>query len=467
MKKVLLIAYYFPPIAATGAMRPLHFCRYLRSYGWAVQVLATDLGSVLPPHAADRHLLDRISPDIEVTRIQHPNPIGRLLRVRERFSRLLARRKLSSSISLAGGRGGTPELAIGPASVARAGLRFLLEAVWGFPDPQCHWYRPAVRALETMPLEKRPHIIVATGGPWTSLMVGWRLAKIFGVPFIADFRDPWSSNPCPPSSFPYLIRRSQKLEQTLCRDAVRIIANTEELRNDFIARYPEIRERCITITNGYDNVSNEVYTGTSEEDRGISTAAVDMPNGRMVEFCHFGTIYDNRNPHALLQAVHDLLADHAEIGRLIRLRFVGTWEVTNRQSEALAQELEQHGILRRDPPLSHTACLQEMKMAQILLVLQPEYRLQIPAKIYEYIASGRPIVLVGGEGATANLVSSHGLGQACVNDRQSIRKMLADIALGRISLSRAQGDRIEEFDYRVLTKRLATVLDDAIKPPVR
>jgi hypothetical protein len=135
-------------------------------------------------------------------------------------------------------------------SSVKACLRFFTDALLEFPDPQCYWCRPAVRALAKMPAQERPHVIWATGGPWTSLLVGKRLAQAFNVPFIADFRDPWIGG-YELFSSKLLHKKSISLERGVCAAAARVILNTEELRLRFCSVYPEWQHKFVTITNGY------------------------------------------------------------------------------------------------------------------------------------------------------------------------------------------------------------------------
>src|SRR3990167_2805273 len=79
VKTVLFIAYYFPPILAPGAMRPLGFCRYLETYGWRPWVLTTSPGSVYPPHQMDEELLDRLPPGLKIESVPYSNLLNRMI----------------------------------------------------------------------------------------------------------------------------------------------------------------------------------------------------------------------------------------------------------------------------------------------------------------------------------------------------------------------------------------------------
>src|SRR5205823_2738648 len=92
------------------------------------------------------------------------------------------------------------------------------------------------------------------------------------------------------------------------------------------------------------------------------------------------------------------------------------------------------GVLRRETPVSRDRCVEEMSRSRCLLALQGGYPLQIPAKLYEYIASGRPILVIGGEGATVRLVEGNRLGACWPNQVSVIKDRLTDIVTGRTTI---------------------------------
>jgi Glycosyl transferase 4-like domain len=457
MRKVFMIAYYFPPIAATGAMRPLNFCRHLPAYGWMPSVLATDQPSALPPQASDADLLQRVPAEIEVIRVQHGNPLGRLLAYRDWLKRMLNRK--ASAISSQVARAGNAALnydADRRESAFATARRFVFDAWLSFPDPQSRWYQPAVRAMVGRSAAKRPDVILATGGPWTSLLVGKRLAQQWEVPFVADFRDPWVGRPELFSST-LLHRRAARLEWSVCEAASRVILNTEELRVRFCEQYPQWQTKFVVITNGYPQ---EMALHPAIDD-----ASANPPS--VLEFSHFGTVYGHRSPLALFQAVHALMSEGALDHTRLTLRFVGVWDVDDLTCNQLAKSLEERGVLQRVPPIPHQACLKEMAKSDVLLILQPDYPLQVPAKIYEYMTAGRPLFVLGGEGATANLVHRHRLGRCCPNRMSEAKRTLMELMNDRTSLTPPSPADTEQFNYAVLSKRLADLLDNTVQEKIR
>lgn len=456
MKKVLIVAYYFPPVAASGAMRPLAFCRFLESFGWSVRVLTTDPVSVHPPHPVDPQLAGKLSPGVRVEAVPHGNPVQRLLAWRDRVRAVRgAHRPVQSheptviaptndSHSAAPGRVGSLKT-------------FLLDWGFAFPDQQCAWLKPAVAAAKQWPQADIPDVVFATGGPWTSLLVGKQLAEYWKVPLIADYRDPWTSNPYVSFDSAHLNAKAKELELSVCRTATRVITNTHELRAQLENDYPAIVGKTLTITNGFDPES----FGSTQGPAGQRGQAPTVRSSRAkLEIGHFGTVYGKRTPVVLLQALSELYQAGVVSKDQLCLKFVGAWDVKDARCEELAQGLEKVGLLRREPPVPYQACLQRMSDADALLVIQPDSPLQIPSKIYEYIATRRPLLLVGGEGATANLVLRHRLGVVCPNVLGEIQRLVATLVDGSRELPAPSQEEIDRFNYRSLTGDLARVLDE-------
>lgn len=300
-----------------------------------------------------------------------------------------------------------------------------------------------------------PDVVFATGGPWTSFLVGATLAKQFSRPLVLDYRDPWNCNPYYSFSSRFLTKKSQWLEAKVCKAASHVIANTEELRQRLLEEFGELRGRCTWIPNGFDREVLPVGQSTAGQLDGQSPSTG-------YELCHFGTVYGKRTPRILLQAMWELFQEGRLKPESIRLRFVGGWDSTDQECERYAAELEKHSFLRREPPISHSLCLKEMQRSSVLLVLQPDSPLQVPAKIYEYVATGRPLLLIGGEGATANLVTRHALGVSSPNQLAAIKVLLDELTTGVRKLVQPDVTSVNRFDYRSLTGEMAAVLDVAV-----
>lgn len=450
MKKVLIVAYYFPHIAAIGSMRPLGFCRYLDRYGWQPRVLTTEPISVYPAMGVDKSLWAQLPKTVRVDRVPHKNPERTLLQVRNKFRELFHNcYSLEGSQLQAVTNGHTLERTEGRKRYLNI-KQTMIDWLLSFPDPQCYWLRPAIRSLSQVPRIEYPDVVFATGAPWTALFVGKALAQRFKVPLVADFRDPWTGNVEIRS--PFLFQRATLLERSIYEAAACVIVNTDEFRTKLLADHPDLEKKFVMITNGFDSdPSNSVVNGWKNQE-----AASAVP---VLELCHFGSVYSNRNPFFLLQAVKELVDENRIGSDHLRLRFVGGWEIRGPSCENLARDLEQRQILQRVPPVPHDECVRQMMAAGILLILQQAFPLQIPGKIYEYIAARRPLLIIGGEGATAQLVERHNLGICCPNKVEDIKSLLHRLITDQTCISPPRREEQARFEYRTLTGELASVFD--------
>lgn len=445
--KLLMLAYFYPPVVASGSLRPASFTAHLWRYGYTTRVLSTDPTQVHPPAATDPSLYAMIADDVEIERLRYTDRRAMALRLRDA---LLRRRHSPNAVSALDSIAQASEAPRRQGQL-RAWWRCWVERAFMFPDQQKDWGRAAVRHARRFKGTERPDVVFATGSPWSALLAGADIAELLDVPFVADFRDPWSVNTKIGLS-EALEARARRLEADVVRRATRVIANTDALRDWFVRTYPASADKVVTITNGINPRLREVLDALPAAPR--EPAAIDLR--------YYGTVSRQRMPWSLVRALEALLDAGVANARTIKVTFTGAWARIPADVLAVLERLEQAGILARQQPLPYDACIAGMKGATHLLVLQQGFPLQIPAKIYEYIAIGRPLVVIGGEGATSDLVEKYKLGVVCADDPNAVRAMLE-------TLIRTNGGGVSPdqtaattFDYATLTGQLAAVLDAAV-----
>jgi len=442
MKRALIVAYYFPPLSTSGCLRPKAFCKYLPDHGWEASVLTVVSDTADHELARDPSLLSGRLSRIAIRRAPDENVLA-----------WVGSRRATLGARSAGVRAAipVPEARSFLRRSVAAGLRML----FAFPDNCAGWFRPGVREGLRLVAELRPDVVLATAPPWTGLLVGAAIAQRAGIPLVADFRDPWTASEKRYADLPGGMGRANRLERRTIGHAARVIANTAEAAVWLKSKYPRDAHKVVAIPNGYDPDLMPAFENETVHDRARSGA-------EPLEICHFGTVYRARSPTQLLLALSDLAAEHSgATPPPLRVRFIGAWQVNDSETIALAGRLERSGIMTREPALPHAACLHAMRASNALLILQPDLPLQIPGKLYEYIAAGRPLVVVGGEGATASLVTSARLGVCCADERAAIRELFGALARGTRRLSDPDPAASRRFEYRSLAGRLAATLDEA------
>src|SRR2546430_64640 len=183
MRSVIMIAYAFPPEGNAGAYRPLRFVRYLPTMGWNASVISLDT------HCYERYdpgLLDLVPSATEVIRVRRRDPWQSL---QTRRAQRIQKQHTCASVET------VARLRVAQQAPVRSFLRAAVrraEAWCYHPDMAMGWIRPAVRATVHMSARKRPDVIWATAGPVSSFVVAQRASQRTGVPYVLDFRDPWT-----------------------------------------------------------------------------------------------------------------------------------------------------------------------------------------------------------------------------------------------------------------------------------
>jgi len=455
MNTALILAYFFPPIQASGSIRPMGFCRYLVENDWKPVVLSTIGSSIYPPFQVENN--EDESTEFEVYRVADNNWLPHLIRTKNNFKKYA-----SSVLSAAKFIGSYKEDKSGSADqntvqAISSRKRLVEEYLFSFPDYQCFWISRCLKHAAQIIHKHKPKVIFATGSPWSSLVLANRLGTQFKIPYILDFRDPWTQgNPYINYQHQILVKRSQKIERKVCTQAAAIIANTDELAEQFRIAYPEIAANITAITNGFDA---GLFGGLPEKVYANSSIALRK---KCIEVVHLGSIYGKRSPLALLKAFRTLLENGSITSDCIKFRFIGAWDVHEQECSRHVDFLIRMGVLSLEPSMPRAACLEIMKNADSLLIIQPDSPLQIPGKLFEYIAAERPFFVVGGEGATANLVNKYELGHVYSNDVVALQDMIHTIATADFDHMKPENAAREPFNYKNLSKKLVDVFNSVI-----
>jgi glycosyltransferase involved in cell wall biosynthesis len=372
VKRLLMIAFHFPPFAASsGIQRTLGFARHLPAFGWEPLVLTAH-----PRAYEHRHSSHVTLPARMVVEPAFALDAARQLSVMGRYPGFAAR-----------------------------------------PDRWISWWLGAVPKGLAMIRKYRPDAIWSTYPIATAHKIACTLQRLSGLPWIADFRDPMAQDHYP--SDPKTWKSFRILEEAALRRAARGIFVTSGAKRVYRDRYPDLEEsRLVVIENGYDE---ESFAGLDEETK----SAPLVPGARTI--LHSGIVYPSeRDPTHLFRALRSMLDE----GRLkpgalcVRLRACG-------HEDVLKRLIDEHGVkdvVQLMPPIPYREALTEMMRADGLLVLQASNcNEQIPVKLYEYLRCGRPIIgLTDPLGDTAALLRRAGMTSiASLDSADDISKVLS------------------------------------------
>ncbi|MFH1999517.1 MAG: glycosyltransferase, partial [Planctomycetota bacterium] len=353
--KVLMIAYYFPPMAAAGSHRVMHFSRELQALAWDVSVVSTN---DFRRNRIDPVLLERIPPEIQIRRAFSTDVVELLARIKEGLK--------GKRNSDPGSRGdNSPAHARTPSKPVasgngHAGLFDYLSRLMKTPDSMLSFIPSAVfRALPDM-MGPRPDVIFSSAPPYSCHLAAFCLKSLFHVPWIADFRDPWAGNPFRANQrYPSLTALNRYLEGIVVQEADQVICNTHALEKTFRTRYPH-QNHFVTLTNGFDPQLLERF----------SKQAASIPSGPEKKLClvHTGEVYGLRSPHALIDALGEIRRQNAERFSLFRFSFYGKVD----EQEALENHARAEGVesaFHFGGQVDHEEALKRCAESEMLLLL--------------------------------------------------------------------------------------------------
>jgi glycosyltransferase involved in cell wall biosynthesis len=420
-RHALFIAFHYPPeSSSSGVLRTLKYTRFLSDFGWRVSVIAPRSTAY---EVCDRGLASQVPDSVRI--------------VRTRF--LNTKHHLS--------------------------WRGVYPALLALPDVWIGWLPWALRAARKLASEDPVDLIYSTSPHATAHLIAKRLAAKIHAPWVSDFRDPWIEDPPElgaPNGWVYRTVNRWLEREVVCRSAA-VVASTAHLRDLLRSRYPdESNAKFHYIANGYDETDFAALP---------PRGARDETRFRIV---HAGSINGAfRDPCPVFAALGRMVA----LGRLrageCELRFVGGGEYGN--SDTVRRSVEAAGLAESVvfvPRVSYEESLKEQMAADLMLLLQASDDTVglVPAKLYEYLRTQKPVLALVRAGAVSEIMDQTGGGWA-VDPR--IESEL-DVALGEaidawrtgaLAEHYARLEFLRRFDRHALAGELARVFDDVARRP--
>lgn len=428
MRKVLVITYYWPPMGGGGVQRWLKTVKYLREYNWEPIVFTTENGEA---NVVDESSAKQIPEGIETLRVPIWEPFGL-------YKKITGKKK-------------DEKLVVGTVSEQKRSLTQKL-SVWVrgnvfIPDARKFWIRPSVKYLTKYLKENKVDAIVSTGPPHTTHLIAMGVAKRFNIPWLADFRDPWTN-----IDFYHELmltnwadKKHKRLEKQVFESANQVVTVSwswaEDMKN-ISGRMPMV------ITNGFDpaDFSN---AGNIALDKNFTIT-------------HAGSLNDDRNPHILWEVLNEMCKTVEGFRKDLELKFIGQMSVVATQ-EAKENGLEENLILIDNLPHAEVV-LQEMKAQVLLLPLNdtPNIDGVVPGKLYEYIGSKRPILCIGKPtGDSARIIQETNAGKvADFKDKETLKAIIIDYYQEyKEGNLKAQSTNYEKYSRKILAGQIAEELN--------
>ena len=418
MKHALIVAFHYPPEASSsGVLRTLKYTKYLADYGWRVTVISPNENAY------------------EITDEKLSAQIPRTARViRTRF--LNVKRHLS--------------------------IFGVYPAICAVPDTWIGWLPWAVMAGRKVYRDDPFDLVYSTSPHATTHVIAQQLAAFAGAPWVTDFRDPWYEDPPEPGAPTGKLYRwaNKTLEARVIRDCDRVIASTTQLRDLLQERYAaEPKEKFQSILNGYDEADF------------VSLPIVENADQNRLTILHAGSINSEfRDPRPLFTALR-ANADGGviDLARL-RVRFIGPGKYAeSEQIKRHVAELNLKHAVEFTSRVSYEESLVELSRADVLLLLQasPDTANLVPAKLYEYLRTYRPVLALVCPGATADVLETTRGGWAVApEEKNRLQACIGDIyrlwLQGKLGDVRAEPDVLRQFDRRILTGNLVAIFNEVL-----
>ena len=429
MNSVLIITYYWPPSGGAGVQRWLKFTKYLRNYGWE-PVVYTPENPEAP--ATDESLVPEVPEDIKVVKRKIWEPY----QLYKRFIGQSKEEKVNAGFLSEKEKSGLAE----KLSVWIRGNLFI-------PDARKYWIKPSIRFLTQYLKENPVDAIISTGPPHSMHIIALRLKKKLNIPWLADFRDPWTQidfyDQLNLSRF--ADKKHHRLEKQVLENADKIVTVSKTCATDL----ENIAERPVkVITNGFDQDDFE---------------NLNVGNSEYFEIVHIGSINKDRNAVSFWQAVSELIKEQKNIASKLKIRLIGKIDFSAKKS---ISEHKLDDFVEYIPYLPHKEAIRQGSSASILLLPlnnTPNAKGILTGKLFEYLALRKPILCIGPtDSDIATIIKETQSGSIFhFTDKAGIKSFLTNKYLKfKEGYSLTLNNAYQKYNRKNLTKELSRNLEE-------
>ncbi len=412
-KRVLMISYFFPPLGGSGVQRAQKFVKYLPQFGWKPYVLTVKPVEYI---AYDENLLEEIK-FTPIYRTESIDPM-RILYLIEKLRK--SKKRVYHTTDL---------------KIKKLSREF-------FPiDSKIGWLPFAFYTGLKLCEEKKIDKIYATLSPYSSAILAYYLNKFTSIPYILDYRDLWQGKPDISYLTSWHKKISENWERKVLSNASKVIINTKLALKKIMSIYPKIEKDKFTV----------IYNGFDEDDFKIKIAS---KKSQKIVFTYTGGFYGERTPEYFIKAVENI---QDKISEKVEFRFVG-----NYHSLILKQLQSFPHLIKVIPQVTHKKSIEYLMESDYLLlfIAKEKSEIVIPAKLFEYIATKKPILaMVPKNGEAAMIIKKYNLGKISEpDDVKSIENNLLFMVNRHIDID--LNDELQIFTRRYQTELLAKILDE-------
>jgi glycosyltransferase involved in cell wall biosynthesis len=443
-KNVLAVIYFFPPMGGSGVQRTLKFVRYMPELGYNPIVETIKEGHNF---AHDETLLKEVPQGVKVYRSNS----GETLWLRNIIEKLSAMRKPKATIVNDSNTSRSDNAVTVKSSIGLKERVFKsIEMNLFVPDSKIRWYKHAIKDVYNILDKEDISYIFSSSYPYTVHLIALQAKKKTNLPWIADFRDPWIGNsPMTAGHSEKRKKKEEKLEAEVVAYADKVIMVTKPICENYKKRYPQYKDKFVTITNGFD----------ANDFKGVQVVKEDK-----FTVCYSGIVAKGQKLETLLKAIEKLLNEDEKYIKNIKIKFIGfiLEEYINQIKTSSVYK-----VFEKNDYMPHSKCISHMKGADINLIIlsdEDESRAVFSGKIFDYIGSERPILgIMPSNGVASNLIIDKKIG--CSYDHGDVEGVYNFIKNNyekwenKEDTNTGAATRCSEFERKNLTKQLVNLFD--------
>jgi len=425
-KKVLIITYYWPPAGGIGVVRWVKFAKYLREHGWEPIIYTTSNGSY---PLKDTSMEKDVPVDLKIIKrpIWEPFQFYQFLFGKKDGQTKLDDIKWKDKASLT------------------QKISNWIRGNFFIPDARSFWVKPSIKYLTSYLNANPVDAIVSTGPPHSIHLIALGLKKKLSLPWLADFRDPWTTM----DYYQQLMltswanRKHLRLEAEVLNTADAVIVVGNGMKQEFEKKR---HSKVMVIPNGFDEAD---FNNTTVE----LTAEFSI--------VYIGSFFERINPIGLWKALNELNKENHPLIKKLKIRLVG------RTDQAVIQSINEFGLSGLTELISyqpHEEALRQMRTAQVLLLCVYEKTPWVlTGKLFEYFAANRPILCIGPpHGDAAQAISDAKVGQTFASIdvagiKENLKSLYARFESGQLNVDNTTS---KLFSHRNLALRVSEILNE-------
>lgn len=424
MHKVLVIAYYFPPMGLSGVQRTLKFVKYLKQYNWEPTVITTEKVAYF---AHDEYLQKEVDETgIRVIRVGGSEP-----------NSLLSKQ-------------GTIKL---PSEFVRKTFNRISQTFL-IPDNKLSWAKKALNKTIDLLSNEHYDCLFISAPPFSQFDVFSAIKKYQNIPIVLDYRDLWVDNQFSFYLTPLHKNMHRRKEYKALKSADKIIVTNRRIKEKLINDYKFISfDEVFILPHGYDPEDFARFE------------PMQKPNDKML-ITYAGLFYEYITPKYFLRAFKKLIVENPSIAENIRLSFVGLLGIENQK---LIRELKLQAYISEFGYLNHLETIQKLMLSDVLWFMVGKGKSAetiSSGKLFEYFGTRKPIIACVPDGALKMAVSEYKASFVTEPDnidqiKDAILHIYKLYKEGNIPIPDEK--YVESFRRDILTEQLAKQLNKVLK----